>query len=61
MADGKVNSEAEAKVESDKAKLKNACPKCGKPWSFGLLGVGTTLEVQCANRMCKTRFPVIVV
>ena len=59
MADPK-QTEAE-QVAADKEKLKNRCPHCGRPWSFGLVGKGTQLEVQCSNRMCKKRFVIMVV
>lgn len=45
---------------TEKDKLKNKCPKCGRPWSFGVLGTNTLLEVQCGNRVCKERFVVSV-
>lgn len=48
------------KKDEDKEKVKNRCPKCGRPWSFGVVGSGSLLEVQCGNRVCKARFTIAV-
>lgn len=53
-------NEKPAKETKDKDKVKNKCPKCGRPWSFGVLGCGTIIEVQCGNRVCKERFVISV-
>lgn len=47
-------------ANGDKDKVKNKCPKCGRPWSFGVLGSGTLVEIQCGNRVCKERFIISV-